>query len=283
MAGFLWHELKRDPQSVRIALTAVVLGMVMALEVLWPRRAAQRRQRWLVNGALVLIAGVVLSLLPIAAIGVAAWAQKHGIGLLAIVPMPAAGAIAISIVALDAAMYWQHRVMHGPDWLWRLHRVHHSDVEFDTTTALRFHPGELFAVWCWKLAAIVVLGASPAAVLIFELLNGVYALFIHSNLRLPSTVDRHLRHVLVTPDLHRIHHSVHADEGNRNFGTILSVWDRCFASHCAAPREGHDRMQIGLLDFRGARTQSLPALLWQPLARAAVRRSGEPEAGRRSA
>src|SRR3546814_17446676 len=108
----------------------------MALEALWPRRTARRRQRWFVNGALVVIAGLVLSLLPIAAIGVAAWAQQHGIGLFAIVPVPAIIAIILCVVALDGAMYWQHRVMHGPDWLWRLHRVHHSAIEFETTKAL---------------------------------------------------------------------------------------------------------------------------------------------------
>lgn len=265
--GWFWHQLNRDPQSARIALTALALGVVMALEALWPRRTARRRQRWFVNVALVVIAGLVLSVLPVAAIGVAAWAQARGIGLFAIMPVPTAVAVGISVIALDAAMYWQHRCMHGPGWLWRLHRVHHSDLEFDATTALRFHPAELLAVWGWKLGAIVLLGAPPLAVLIFEAATGIYSLFIHSNLRLPERWDRRLRMLLVTPDLHRVHHSVRMDEGNRNFGTILAIWDRCFASHCAQPCEGHDGMQIGLSEFRDVRAQSLRALLWQPLAR----------------
>ncbi|NGY06742.1 sterol desaturase family protein [Solimonas terrae] len=265
----LWHSLKQDPQQARMLLTALALGVAMALEALWPRRVAQRRRRWLVNVVLVLLAGLLLSVLPIAAIGVAAWAQAHRLGLLAILSLPPPAAIVVAVIALDAAMYWQHRCMHGPDWLWRLHRVHHSDLEFDVTTALRFHPAELLAAWTWKLAAIVLLGASPLAVLVFETLTGIYSLFIHSNLHLPERWDRRLRMLLVTPDLHRVHHSVRIDEGNRNFGTILTLWDRVFASHCGRPLDGHDGMQLGLPVFRDADAQSLPALLWQPLRGAA--------------
>lgn len=271
----LWHALIDDPQHARLLLTALALGAVMALEALWPRRAAMRRQRWFANVALVLFAGVLLGLLPVAAIGAAAWAQSAGIGLFVLLPVPNVAAIVLSVIALDAAMYWQHRAMHGCAWLWRLHRVHHSDLEFDATTALRFHPAELLAVWAWKLGAIVLLGAPPLAVLIFETATGIYSLFIHSNLRLPERWDRRLRVLLVTPDLHRVHHSVRIDEGNRNFGTILTLWDRCFASHCAQPRGGHDGMRIGLPMFRDARAQSVMALLRQPFAGGEAGRSEE--------
>jgi sterol desaturase/sphingolipid hydroxylase (fatty acid hydroxylase superfamily) len=208
-----------------------------------------------------------LTLWPLAAVGLAAWAQAHGYGLFNQLHLPAAVEVTASILLLDGVMYWQHRSMHGPAWLWKMHRVHHSDLDFDATTALRFHPLELLATMAWKYAAVLVLGVSPLAALLFEAITGMYSLFIHSNLRLPSAVDRIWRRGLVTPDLHRIHHSSEFDESNRNFGTILSCWDRWFASHREQPRATHEQMQIGLSDFRDVASQSLPALLVQPLRR----------------
>lgn len=252
------------PPHLPMLATSAALGLVLALEAIWPRRAALRRGRWPANLGLIVIAGLALSALPVAAVGTAAWARQQGIGLFAALPLPPALEVLLAVVALDGAMYWQHRSMHGPDWLWRLHRVHHSDLHVDATTALRFHPVEMLVTLAWKLGAVLLLGASPLAVLVFEALTGVYALFIHSNLRLPAALDARWRRLFVTPDLHRVHHSVRFDESNRNFGTILSLWDRGFGSHAAAPRDGHAGMQIGLPEFRDGRSQSLAGLLLQP-------------------
>ncbi|MGH8445653.1 MAG: sterol desaturase family protein [Solimonas sp.] len=265
MAPTFFQHFLADPQYARLGGTALALGALMSAEALWPRRAALRGRRWLGNIALLLWSGLVLAALPIASIGVAAWAQAHHVGLFSWLAPSRAVEIALTVIALDMAMYWQHRSMHGPAWLWRLHRVHHSDVEFDTTTALRFHPAELLAATAWKWGAIVLLGASPVAVLVYETVTGVFALFVHANLRLPARLDRWLRPVFVTPDLHRIHHSTAFDEGNCNFATIFSVWDRGFGSHRAQPREAHTDMPIGLDRFRDEREQRLRELLMQPL------------------
>ncbi|NKF24214.1 sterol desaturase family protein [Solimonas marina] len=265
MVDRVWQFFAFNPQHLRLLATAAILGLVFAAEALWPRRAALRGRRWPINFALLIAAGLMLSLIPVAAVGVASWAHAHGLGLFNVLHVPAWLETAVAIIVLDASMYWQHRSMHGPAWLWRLHRVHHSDVEFDATTALRFHPLEMLATSVWKWATVLLLGASPLAVVLFEAITGMYSLFIHSNLHVPAAIDRVWRRVFVTPDLHRIHHSVDFDEGNRNFGTIFSCWDRWFASHCAQPRDGHDDMQIGLPEFRAARDQSLTALLLQPL------------------
>lgn len=261
------HAPFADPQLVRLGATALALGALLTAEALWPRRRPRRGRRWLQNLALLACAGLVLAALPVASIGVAAWARTHDLGLFALLPLPAALQLGLSLVALDLAMYWQHRAMHGPAWLWRLHRVHHSDIEFDATTALRFHPAELLAATLWKWAAIVLLGAPPLGVLAFEAVTGIAALLVHANLRLPARLDRALRVLFVTPDLHRVHHSVEFDEGNRNFGTIFSAWDRLFGSHCAQPRGGHEQMPIGLPEFREPDAQGLRALLLQPLRR----------------
>jgi sterol desaturase/sphingolipid hydroxylase (fatty acid hydroxylase superfamily) len=265
MAPTFFQHFLADPQFARLGGTALALGALLSAEACWPRRVARRGRRWAGNIALLLFSGVVLAALPVASIGVAAWAQRHHLGLFAWWMPPRIVEIVLTVVALDLAMYWNHRVMHGPDWLWRLHRVHHSDVEFDATTALRFHPAELLAAIAWKWAAIVLLGASPLAVLVFESVTGVFALFVHANLCLPAALDRMLRPVLVTPDLHRVHHSVAFDEGNCNFGTIFSCWDRMFGSHRAQPRDGHETMAIGLDHFRDADAQRLRAMLVQPL------------------
>jgi sterol desaturase/sphingolipid hydroxylase (fatty acid hydroxylase superfamily) len=277
MTSSPWYWLSQNPEHLRVAATALLLGVVIAAERLWPRRPVLRRSRWLTNLALLIAAGAMLSLIPLAAVGVAAWAGLHHLGLFNLLAMPRWIEIPLSVIALDAAMYWQHRSMHGPAWLWRLHRVHHSDVEFDATTALRFHPFELLASSVWKWAAVLLLGASPAAVLVFEAATGIYSLFIHSNVRLPSRLDAIWRRVFVTPDLHRVHHSVDFDEGNRNFGTILSCWDHWFASHCVQPAAGHEAMQIGVAEFRDPHSQTVLALLKQPWRGEPPARSNTPD------
>lgn len=205
----------------------------------------------------------MLALVPVAAVGTAFWAQAHGWGLLNAVNLPAWSEIAIAWLALDGAIYWQHRSFHEIRALWPLHRVHHSDTEFDTSSALRFHPAEILLSAAYKSGVALALGAPPLAVLLLETTVNGFALFNHSNLRLPF--DALLRKLVVTPDVHRVHHSVHRAETDSNYGSSLLLWDRLFGSYTPQPRDGHERMRIGLEEFRDGPAQKLTALLAQPL------------------
>jgi len=166
---------------------------------------------------------------------------------------------------LDAIIYFQHRLFHAVPALWRLHRMHHADLDFDVTTALRFHPVEILLSMVIKLAAVVALGAPPVAVLLFEVLLNASAMFNHANLRLPRWLDAPLRLVLVTPDMHRVHHSAIRVETDSNYGFSLACWDRLFGTYRAEPAAGHDGMTIGLERFREAEELRLDRMLTQPL------------------
>ncbi|GMU42617.1 MAG: sterol desaturase family protein [Xanthomonadales bacterium] len=202
---------------------------------------------------------------PWLAVAAGAWTQAEGVGLLPWLGAPPALQLLLGVVLLDLCIYWQHRIFHRLPWLWRLHRMHHSDIEFELSTAIRFHPLEIALSMAIKLACVAALGAPPLAVLAFEILLNACSLFSHADLRLSAVIERPLRALLVTPDMHRIHHSVRADETHSNFGFCLSLWDRIFASY--RPRASADdaTMAIGLERFRGAREQGLRALLMQPL------------------
>lgn len=253
-----------EDSTLRMAVFLGVLTLMLLLERALPRRVedAQRRTRWPTHLGLVVISAALLALLPVAAVGTALWAQARGWGLLNQGSLPLWVTLPLAWLLLDAAIYAQHRAMHQLPLLWRLHRVHHSDVVFDATTGLRFHPAEILLSMLWKMAVVLALGAPPLAVLLLEITLNGFALFNHANLRLPG--DRWLRLLLVTPDLHRVHHSVHRDETDSNYGNTLSVWDRLFGSYRAQPREGHSAMAIGLPQFREPAAQRLTALLAQP-------------------
>lgn len=203
-------------------------------------------------------------LLPVAAVGAAAFAEQRDWGLFNQFTLPLAIPVVLTLLALDLLIYWQHRLLHALPWLWRLHRVHHSDLSIDVTTALRFHPLEILLSMLLKMAAVALLGAPPVAVLAFEILLNATAMFNHANLRLPAYSDRFLRQFIVTPDMHRVHHSWHQDETNSNFGFNLPWWDHLFGSYRAQPRDGHRAMSIGLKAFRDDKDQGLIALLAQP-------------------
>lgn len=253
--------------AVRLAAFAGVLATMLLWETLAPRRAptAGNGVRRLNNLAMVAVSTLVVRLLfPVLAVGFAADMAQRGIGLFNAIAVPDWLAVLLAIVLLDLAIYGQHRLFHRVPWFWRLHRVHHADPAFDTTTALRFHPLEIMVSMAIKLAAVALLGAPPLAVLVFEVILNATAMFNHGNVSLPPRLERPLRWLLVTPDLHRVHHSVHGDEMNRNFGFNLSVWDRLFGSFAGQPRDGHIAMQIGLHDFREPRAQWLDRLLLQP-------------------
>lgn len=254
---------------LRPAIFFGLLALIGTLERLRPLRLSdpQRPLRWPANFGMVAIGTVLLAALPLGLLGVSAWARLAGFGLFNQVEAPVGVEVVCAWLLLDLAIYAQHRAFHEIRWLWPLHRVHHSDVEFDVTTGLRFHPGELLASQLFKMALIALLGAPWLAVLLFEIGLSSFALFTHANLRLPKRLDAALRSLVVTPDMHRVHHSVHREEMDSNYGNLLSVWDRLFRSYTPETREAQREMRIGLPQFRVPAHQTLPALLMQPLDR----------------
>jgi sterol desaturase/sphingolipid hydroxylase (fatty acid hydroxylase superfamily) len=202
--------------------------------------------------------------LPLSAIGMALHAERHGWGLLRLLAVPDACAIAAAVIVLDLAIYLQHVLFHAVPALWRLHRMHHADLDLDVTTGTRFHPIEILLSMAIKIAVVAALGAPVAAVLIFELLLNATSLFNHGNLRLPAPVDRVLRWLVVTPDMHRVHHSIVPRETNSNYGFNLSCWDRLLGTYRAQPQAGHAAMTIGIEQFRDPDELRLDRMLWQP-------------------
>ena len=256
--------------AVRLGVFLLVLVLLAAVEMLAPRRKgeAQRRRRWPGNlGMLAVDTLLVRILFPTAAVGAALAAEASGLGLLNQVVLPSWLAVVVAIVVLDLLIYAQHRLFHAAPWLWRLHRVHHSDVAVDVTTGLRFHPGEILLSMLVKLGAVVLLGAPALGVMLFEIILNAGAMFSHSNIRLPASADRVARALLVTPDMHRVHHSIIPRETASNFGFNLAIWDRLFGTYCAQPAAGHEAMTLGLTAFRAPGASRVDRMLWQPLRR----------------
>lgn len=258
-----------EPQ-LRLGVFLGVLAIMALWELLAPRRRRDipRVIRWSNNLALVVIDTIVLRLtFPILAVGLAVMAQERGWGLFDFIDAPAWVAVLASVIILDLVIYLQHVMFHAVPALWRLHRMHHADLDFDVTTGLRFHPIEIVLSMGIKLAMVLVLGPPAVAVLIFEVLLNATAMFNHSNVRLPLVVDRVLRLVMVTPDMHRVHHSILPEETNSNFGFNLPWWDRLLGTYKAQPAAGHDAMTIGIEQFRTPRDQWLDRMLVQPIKR----------------
>ncbi len=258
--------LSHEP-AVRLGAFVAVLALMALWEAARPRRprSLPRRLRWSNNLALVVVDALALRLLvPVLAVGLALTAEAEGWGLLNILAMPGWLAIPLAVLALDLVVYLQHVLFHAVPALWRLHRMHHADTDIDVTTGLRFHPLEIVVSMAIKLAAVLVLGPPAVAVVLFEVLLNATALFNHANLRLPAGVDRWLRLVLVTPDMHRVHHSVRPEETHSNFGFNVPWWDRLLGTYRAQPKDGHDGMTIGLAAFRDPREVWLDRLLTQP-------------------
>lgn len=263
---------------IRLTAFLCVLAIMVALEAVLPRRRRQipRRLRWTNNLALLVIDTVVLRVaFPILAVGAAMIAAEQGWGLFNLIGLPDWLAILLAVTILDFAVYAQHVLFHRVPWFWRIHRLHHADLDFDVTTALRFHPLEIVLSMLIKMAVVVLLGAPPAAVAIFEILLNATAMFNHANLRLPIEADRILRRLVVTPDMHRVHHSVRREETNSNYGFNLSCWDRLFGTYCAQPRDGHEAMKIGIEQFRTPRDLWLDRMLVQPFTGPASAVSGD--------
>ena len=260
--------LLANESLIRITLFLAILVALAAWEAVAPRRQRKlsRLLRWSNNLGLVVIDRVLLHLsFPVLVVGFALLAEERGWGLLNSVDVPFALTLVLSLLVLDLAIYLQHVLFHAVPALWRLHRVHHADLEFDVTTGLRFHPVEILLSMGIKLAVVAALGAPAIAVLVFEVLLNATSMFNHSNVRIPLGLDRVLRWIVVTPDMHRVHHSIHPHETNSNFGFNLPWWDRLLGTYRAQPRDGHEGMTIGIDQFRTPRDLWLDRMLTQPL------------------
>lgn len=257
-----------NEMAIRLGFFVGIFVLVALWEVAAPKRVptVSRPVRWSNNLGLVFLNSVTLRLVfPAAAVGVAAFAAEQGWGLMNYYPLPSLVAVVLAVIALDMVIYLQHVLVHAVPALWRLHRVHHADLDFDVTTGARFHPIEIILSMLIKFATIVVLGPPLVAVVIFEVLLNATAMFNHGNLHLPAHLDRVLRWFVVTPDMHRVHHSVEDDEANSNFGFNLPWWDRLFGTYRAQPRAGHLGMNIGIHHYRDIRSVSrLPGMLLLP-------------------
>jgi len=255
--------------TLRLAAFLGVLALLLLAERLapWGHPRPLGLRRWPGNiGLAVLGSALVRFTVPAAAVGAAAYAESRGIGLLPALGAPAWFAIPFAIVALDLLIYWQHRITHAIPLLWRLHRVHHADPELDATSALRFHPAEILVSMLLKMAAVVALGAPPVAVLAFEVLLNATAMFNHAAIRIPPGLERRLRWFLVTPDMHRTHHSEVKAETDSCYGFCLPWWDRIFGSYREAPSAG-EGVVIGVAGWRAPDRQGLLSLLAQPIRR----------------
>ncbi|UTW53999.1 sterol desaturase family protein [Kordiimonas sp. SCSIO 12610] len=245
---------------IRLSAFLSVLCLMAILEAVFPRRVRNlpRGGRWFTNLGLVVLNSMALRLLvPYAATEAALWANKNGWGLLSLISLPMWLKVIISVFLLDMLIYWQHVFMHKIPLLWRLHKVHHADRDLDVTSGLRFHPLEIVISMIYKILCVFLIGAPVIAVILFEVILNAGALFNHANLKLPLGIDRLLRRVIVTPDFHRVHHSVKQSETNSNYGFFLTVWDFIFRSYTPNPMNGHGGMTIGLIEYQSERPANL--------------------------
>ena len=257
-----------EHESAIRLISFVLLFILFALwEILKPRRVltTSKRTRWVSNLSITFLNPLVVHFLfPVLAAGMALKAHESGWGILNIFELPYWLALVIGVVVLDLVIYLQHVIFHAIPLLWRLHMVHHADLDIDMTTGLRFHPIEMVISMGIKLSAVVLLGPPVAAVLIFEVLLNAASMFNHGNIRLPLKLDWVLRFIIVTPDMHRVHHSVIIRESNSNFGFNLPWWDRLFGTYRDQPAKGHGDMTIGISQFRDSKRLTLPWLLVLP-------------------
>lgn len=261
-----------DEALVRLAIFLLTFAVLGVAEAFWPWRAIPRASRWQTNIGLSVFNTAMLRLsyfvVPALSVLAAVWAERNGWGLLPALGVDGVAAALIAFVVLDLAVYAQHVVFHLVPVLWRLHRVHHADTEIDVTTGLRFHPAEIIISQAWKIAVVLALGAPAIAVFAFEVLLNAASMFSHANMRLPSLIERGLRAIVVTPDMHRIHHSTEPSELNANFGFNLSLWDRMFGTYRGWPAlQETTTMPIGLNSYRGGEPARFLWSLQFPFAR----------------
>jgi sterol desaturase/sphingolipid hydroxylase (fatty acid hydroxylase superfamily) len=264
MAEAMMTPFTGDPVTLRLAAFLSVFVVLALLEKIRPRRTltVSKSRRWLVNLTLVAANSLLMRFVfPLAPFALATLAQSRGWGLFHLLKLPGPLEIVISLLLLDLLIYGQHRLFHRIPIFWRIHRMHHTDLDLDVTSGTRFHPLEIFLSLTIKLSAVLLLGTSPLSVLLFEIVLNATSMFNHANLRLPPAMDRWLRLFLVTPDMHRVHHSIIPRETNSNYGFNLSCWDRLLGSYRAQPRDGHEGMTIGLKAWRNQSELGL----WQVL------------------
>jgi sterol desaturase/sphingolipid hydroxylase (fatty acid hydroxylase superfamily) len=256
-----------DEQDLRFIAFLSIISLVILWEFIQPKRklSQNKAKRWFNNISLVAMDSLIVRLLlPLGAVGVASWAEQNQIGLLQLLHWNETIGIILAMVLLDMIIYWQHRFFHKIPVLWRLHQVHHADRDIDVSTGLRFHPIEILISMLIKFAAILLLGAPVIAVVLFEVILNGMAMFNHGNLKLPKTLDSLLRIMIVTPDMHRVHHSILKHETNSNYGFNISLWDRFFDSYHAQPDLGHHNMVIGLEQYQNEPTHSILWMLRLP-------------------
>lgn len=259
---------------LRLGVFAGVLLALAIAERLAPRRprAEPVARRWFTNLSIIAVDSVLVRIMaqlpaPLAAVAAAHYAQSNGIGLFNAAAWPPGLEFVLSLIALDFAIWLQHVASHKVPLLWRLHQVHHADRDIDVTTAIRFHPIEIGLSMIWKIGWVFLLGPSAWAVLAFEVILNACAMFSHANLRLPAAVDGVLRLLVVTPDMHRVHHSTLRREHDSNYGFNLSIWDRIFRTYIAQPEKGHDNMTIGLETYQNSSPSQLAFSLFLPFKR----------------
>jgi sterol desaturase/sphingolipid hydroxylase (fatty acid hydroxylase superfamily) len=244
-----------------------VIIVVAILELIVPRRAAgdELKLRWTSNFGIAILGTLMMrTVFPAFGLLGAALSEQYGIGLLNYVVLPSGVSLVVTILALDLVAYGQHFVLHQVDWLWRIHRTHHSDTNFDFTTGVRFHPLEALYTGAIAFAAVTLLGAPPAFVFISTLLEATNGFLEHSNIRIPPAINRVLRLTLVTPETHRVHHSRAGGDSQTNFGAVFPWWDRLFGTYRDEPSAGHDMMEFGVDGFEERRHQMLHWMLAQP-------------------
>ena len=253
--------------AVRLLSFLLVLVTFIFMERVFPKRPIKLRKiRWLNNFSLVAFNSLALRIVAFSiAIDAATFASSHQLGLFNIIETNIVATVIMSIILLDLAIYWQHRLMHIIPLFWRLHQVHHSDIEYDISTGLRFHPVEIILSYLFKYLLVLLIGAPMVAIIIFEIILNATAMFNHSNLKIPLKVDKILRLFIVTPDMHRVHHSINRKETDRNYGFNIPLWDYIFKSYTAQPKDGHQNMLIGVDKFRSSKQQQFLQLLAQPI------------------
>ncbi len=259
--------LQTNPETLRLTAFLSLFALFALCEAVWPRRplTVPKPRRWFANLAIIALNSLLVRFaFPLAPFGLAAMAQAHGWGLFHRLGISGWQELLASILLLDLLIYFQHRLFHRTPLFWRFHRMHHTDLDLDVSSGIRFHPVEIALSLLIKMAAVLLLGVAPLSVLLFEILLNATSMFSHANMRIPLEIDRWLRLFVVTPDMHRVHHSVIPRETDSNFGFNLPWWDRLLGSYRAQPREGHDLMTIGLREFRELDTLGLRDLLLLP-------------------
>ncbi len=252
---------------IRLGAFLGILALLAIWEISSPKRKLLelRRFRWFSNIGLVVISSLLIRfIIPTAAVGVAIYAEKAQLGFLNHSDFPFYIHFIIAFVLMDLSIYFQHVMFHALPMFWRFHRVHHSDLDCDVTTGLRFHPFEIIISIIFKFVVIISVGVPVIAVVLFEIILNAASMFTHSNIRIPQFIEPLVRWFIVTPDMHRIHHSMEENETNSNFGFFISAWDRLFGTYIAYPEKGHEKMEIGLSFFREPKWQNLRWLIYLP-------------------